>query len=45
MIQVKYEMLCQVRVDRQPVTLAAKAFGFFTHSYEFWRQSMRAFRL
>jgi len=39
MIQVKYEMLCQVRVDRQPVTLAAKAYGFFTHSYEFWRLS------
>ena len=36
MIQVKYEMLCQVRVDRQPVTLAAKAYGLFTHSYEFW---------
>jgi len=33
MIQVKYEMLRQVRVDQRPVTQAAKAFGFSRPSF------------
>ncbi len=33
MIQVKYEMLRQVRVDQQPVTQSAKAFGFSRPSF------------
>ena len=33
MIQVKYEMLRQVRVEQQPVTQAAKAFGFSRPSF------------
>jgi transposase len=33
MIQVKYEMLRQVRVEQQPVTQSAKAFGFSRPSF------------
>jgi transposase len=33
MIQVKYEMLRQVRVERQPITQSAKAFGFSRPSF------------
>jgi len=33
MIQVKYEMLRQVRVEQQPVTQATKAFGFSRPSF------------
>jgi transposase len=33
MVQVKYEMLRQVRVEQQPVTQAAKAFGFSRPSF------------
>jgi transposase len=33
MIQVKYEMLRQVRVERKPVSQAAKAFGFSRPSF------------
>lgn len=33
MIQVKYEMLRQVHVEQQPVTQAAKAFGFSRPSF------------
>ena len=33
MIQVKYEMLRQVRVEQQPVTRSAKAFGFSRPSF------------
>jgi transposase len=33
MIQVKYEMLRQVRVERQPITASAKAFGFSRPSF------------
>jgi hypothetical protein len=28
LVQVKYEMLCQVQIDRQPVARAAQAFWF-----------------
>ena len=33
MVQVKYEMLRQVRVDQQPITQSAKAFGFSRPSF------------
>jgi transposase len=33
MIQVKYEMLRQVRVERQPISQSAKAFGFSRPSF------------
>jgi transposase len=33
MIQVKYEMLRHVRIEQQPVTQAAKAFGFSRPSF------------
>jgi transposase len=33
MIQVKYEMLRQVRVEQQPVSQSAKAFGFSRPSF------------
>ena len=33
LIQVKYEMLRQVRVERQPITQSAKAFGFSRPSF------------
>jgi len=33
MIQVKYEMLRLVRVERQPITQSAKAFGFSRPSF------------
>ena len=33
MIQVKYEMLRQVRVERQAITQSAKAFGFSRPSF------------
>ena len=41
LIQVKYEMLRQVRVDRQPVSHAAQAFGLSRPSFY---QAQAAFR-
>jgi AraC-like DNA-binding protein len=33
LVQVKYEMLRQVRVDKRPISQAAKEFGFSRPSY------------
>jgi len=33
LVQVKYEMLRQVRVEQQPITQAAKSFGFSRPSF------------